>query len=103
VAPTVISAAKVYLPLRERKLCQVQSKEQNRAESGRLEPRIMGTNWHYKGADLAKSILRMEGQNAAPHHLSLKGTHSGPSLCNQTLRLIFGGSRVQMRLPITLV
>jgi hypothetical protein len=21
----------------------------------------MGTNWHYEGADLAKSILRMEG------------------------------------------
>ena len=27
----------------------------------RLEPRIMGTNWHYKGTDLAKSILRMKG------------------------------------------
>jgi hypothetical protein len=61
VAPTVISAARVCLPLGERKPCQVQSKEQNRAERGRLEPRIMGTNWHYKGVDLAKSILRTEG------------------------------------------
>jgi hypothetical protein len=61
VAPTIISAARVCLRLGERKPCRVQSKEQNRAERGRLESRIMGTNWHYKGADFAKSILRMEG------------------------------------------
>ena len=61
MAPTVISGARFCLPLGERKSCQAQSKEQNRAERGRLEPRIIVTNWHYGGADLAKSIPRIEG------------------------------------------
>jgi hypothetical protein len=51
----------------------------------------------------SETFIKWRGQNAAPHHLGLKGTNSGPSLCNQTLRLRFGGSRVQMRLPTTLV
>ena len=44
MTPSVISAARVCLPLGERKPCQVQAKEQSRAERGRLEPRIIGTD-----------------------------------------------------------
>ena len=71
VSPSVISAAKICLPLGERKPCR---------------KRQTGTA-HYKDrlllqkASLAKSILRIKRSNAAPHHLGLKGTDSGPSLC----------------------
>ncbi len=33
---------------------------------------LVGTNWHHEGADLAKSILRMEGSKCGPHHLGLE-------------------------------
>lgn len=44
----------------------LQSEKQGRAERGRLEPRIIGTNWHRKGVDLANSILRIEGSKCGP-------------------------------------
>src|ERR1700726_2938131 len=33
----------------------------------------------------SETFVEWRGQNAAPHHLGLKGTNLGPSLCNQTI------------------
>ena len=48
-------------------------KNKNRVERDTLEPRIMETNWHYEGADLAKSILRMEGSKCGSPPSWLEG------------------------------
>jgi len=78
MAPTVISAARFCLPLGQRKSCQVQSKEQNRAERGKLEPRIIVTSWYYGGADLAKSIPRIEGSKCGSPPFWFEGNRFRP-------------------------
>jgi len=55
--------------------------------------------WHYAGAYRAQPIFRIKESKSGSPPLAFSGVDSGSSLCNQTLRLRFWGSRVQMRLP----